>query len=194
MNDEEILEEDLLSDNAFGEDIISSDQINSLNDKLDRVEALLNEDITLRSVENTVSGNSVSDNSVSDNTVNYDQYIYDLLLDSSVKVEVVEEKSIFDKTLNEYNVIESIGVIGIFFVMCFIFVAFVEKYTLNGGDYMEIYQSIIDFFGIVPLSSSATLVDLLNLMIMLFVGVYLVAFFIRSLFLIVAIPEAKIWS
>ena len=59
---------------------------------------------------------------------------------------------------------------------------------------MAIYQSIIDFFGIVPLDSSATLIDLFNLMIMLFVGVYLVAFFIRSLFLIVAIPEAKIWS
>ncbi len=59
---------------------------------------------------------------------------------------------------------------------------------------MSIYQSIIDFFGIVPLDSSATFVDLLNLIIMLFVGVYLVAFFIRSLFLIVAIPEAKIWS
>ena len=98
MNDEEILEEDLLSDNASGEDNISSDQINSLNDKLDRIEALLNEDISIRSNENTVSGNSVSDNSVSDNSVNYDQYIYDLLLDSTLKVEVVEEK-----TWNKFN-------------------------------------------------------------------------------------------
>lgn len=59
---------------------------------------------------------------------------------------------------------------------------------------MEIYESIINFFGIVPLDASGTLVDLLNELIQLFVGVFLVAFFFRSLFLIVAIPDSRLWS
>lgn len=59
---------------------------------------------------------------------------------------------------------------------------------------MEIYESIIDFFGITPLTSSATLVDLFNLSIQIFVGMFLVCFFIRSLFLVVALPDSNIWS
>lgn len=58
---------------------------------------------------------------------------------------------------------------------------------------MEIYESLIDFFGIVPLDSSATFVDLANLSIQIFVGVFIVCFLIRSLFLIVALPDKEFW-
>ena len=57
---------------------------------------------------------------------------------------------------------------------------------------MDIYTSLIEFFEIAPLSSSATFVDLLNYGISLFVAVYIVAFIIRSLFLVVALPD-KSW-
>ena len=56
---------------------------------------------------------------------------------------------------------------------------------------MEIYNSLIEFFGITPIQSSATFVDLINEMMSIFVGVYLVAFMIRSLFLIVAMPQKQ---
>lgn len=58
---------------------------------------------------------------------------------------------------------------------------------------MEIYESLIDFFGIVPLDSTATMIDLINLSIQLFVGIYIVCFLIRSLFLIVAMPTKDVW-
>lgn len=58
---------------------------------------------------------------------------------------------------------------------------------------MEIYESLIDFFGIVPLDSTSTMIDLINLSIQLFVGIYIVCFLIRSLFLIVAMPTKDVW-
>lgn len=58
---------------------------------------------------------------------------------------------------------------------------------------MEIYESLIDFFGIVTLDSTATMIDLINLSIQLFVGIYIVCFLIRSLFLIVAMPTKDVW-
>ena len=56
---------------------------------------------------------------------------------------------------------------------------------------MDIYESLIEFFEIAPLASTATFVDLLNYGISLFVAIYLVAFIIRSLFLVVALPEKQ---
>ena len=56
---------------------------------------------------------------------------------------------------------------------------------------MEIYESIIDFFGIVPLTSASTFIDLVNYIISLGVGVFIVAFLIRSLFLVCTIPFDK---
>ena len=58
---------------------------------------------------------------------------------------------------------------------------------------MEIYESLMDFFGIVPLESTATMIDLINLGIQWFVGIYIVCFLIRSLFLIVAMPTKDVW-
>lgn len=56
---------------------------------------------------------------------------------------------------------------------------------------MDIYNSIIQFFGIDTLSSASTFTDYLNILSEIFVSVYLVAFFIRSLFLVVAIPDRR---
>lgn len=59
---------------------------------------------------------------------------------------------------------------------------------------MSLFQSLIDFFGIVPISSNATLVDLINECMQIFVGIYLVCFIFRSLFLIVALPDNRMWG
>lgn len=64
---------------------------------------------------------------------------------------------------------------------------------LKGDEEMDIYNSLIQFFGIDTLSSTATFIDLVNFMFAVTIGVYLVAFFIRSLFLMVAIPDSSIW-
>lgn len=57
---------------------------------------------------------------------------------------------------------------------------------------MDIYTSLIEFFEITSLSQDATIIDLFNYGISVFVAVYIVAFVIRSLFLVVALPE-KNW-
>lgn len=57
---------------------------------------------------------------------------------------------------------------------------------------MDIYTSIIEFFGIDALTSASTMTEYLNCIIQIFVSVYLVCFIIRSLFLVVVIPERKL--
>lgn len=144
MENEVYNEEIVLSDDASTEDNISSDQTDTLEDKLDHIEALLNEDITLRSqdeetVENVQGDDeqgtdiytTTSGNDVNVGTPNYNQYIYDLLTDSTIKVEVVGEKGIFEKQLNDYNVTESIGVIALFIAFGFIVGVFVNKFTFK---------------------------------------------------------------
>lgn len=56
---------------------------------------------------------------------------------------------------------------------------------------MDIFESLIDFFGIETLSNVSTFPDLINFLVMLCVGVYIVAFFIRSLFLVIALPTMR---
>lgn len=132
MENEEIMEEDILSNDASGEDYISSDAANTLEDKLDHIEALLNEDITLRTTSSGVE--EVEEEVITSSGVevpNYTQYIYDYLSDSTVKVEIVGEKGIFEKQLNDYNVVESIGVIGLFIAFGFIVGVFVNRFTFK---------------------------------------------------------------
>ena len=58
---------------------------------------------------------------------------------------------------------------------------------------MEIYESIIDFFEIVPLTSSATFVDMVNYLISIGVSVFIVAFliFLKILRATVTKPDAN---
>lgn len=131
MENEEIMEEDILSNDASGEDDISSDQTNTLEDKLDHIEALLNEDITLRITSSGVEEVEEIITSSGVEVPNYTQYIYDYLSDSTVKVEIVGEKGIFEKQLNDYNVVESIGVIALFIAFGFIVGVFVNRFTFK---------------------------------------------------------------
>ena len=108
MNEELILED--IPNNE--EDNIDNTDI-SLNDRLDKIEALLNEDIALREndalvIKETSSG--AMDTSSGAQEPNYTQYIYDLLTDSNIKVEVVQPSPvpIQTKKLNEYGTNELI--------------------------------------------------------------------------------------
>ena len=137
MNEE--YTEDFLENESSSENDISSSEGSSLDAQLDRIEALLNEDISLREAEQseeileTGSGSEYSEYDTSSGVVdpNYSQYIYDLLTDSTIKVEIVEEKTIFDKQLNEYTVGESLEVVGIMLGFMCIVVAFINKYTFK---------------------------------------------------------------
>ena len=83
-------EENLLETESFTEDDLSSDENDSLEEQLDRIEALLNEEITLRETEQsqtemvTESGSEYSEFATSSgvDSPNYSQYIYDYLTDS----------------------------------------------------------------------------------------------------------------
>lgn len=58
---------------------------------------------------------------------------------------------------------------------------------------MEIYNSLIEFFGIESLSSTATFIDLINYVIPLTVAIFIVCFLIRTLFLMVSAPTWDGW-
>lgn len=57
---------------------------------------------------------------------------------------------------------------------------------------MNIYETLMGFFELGELSASATLVDLLQYGISVFVAVYIVCFLIRSLFLVTTL-SSKGW-
>ena len=132
-------EENLLETESFTEDDLSSVENDSLEEQLDRIEALLNEEITLRETEQsqtemvTESGSEYSESTTSSgvDAPNYSQYIYDYLTDSTIKVEIVGEKNLFEKQLNEYTVGESLEVVGIVLGFIALSVAFINKYTFK---------------------------------------------------------------
>lgn len=108
MNEELILED--IPNNE--EDNFNNSDF-SLNERLDRIEALLNEDIALRENEALViqeTSSGVMDTSSGAQEPNYSQYIYDLLTDSNIKVEVIQPSPVpfQTKKLNEYGTNELI--------------------------------------------------------------------------------------
>lgn len=136
MNEQIFDEESLISDESSVESDISSDtDNNTLEDKLDRVEALLNEEISLRENEElqTESGSvsSVPDTNSGVVTPNYDQYIYDLLTDSTIKVEVVQNEDITNKQLNNYSVTEALILLILVFFVGYMFSNWVDKYIFK---------------------------------------------------------------
>lgn len=133
----DVIQEDILESESLNEDDSSYVEDNSIEEKLDHVEALLNENITLLESEKendveieedpeiteTVSGNTAPD---------YDQYIYDLLTDSNIRVEVVQsEDNIFNKPLNDYTVSEGFLVIIILLLLVRFMGEFIEKYVFK---------------------------------------------------------------
>ena len=138
-NQEIFNQEDILEDTASNEDILSSNSPDTLEEKLDRVEALLNEEITKREAgegeetleegqRNIQSINSTS-SGVSD--PNYSQYIYDLLTDSTIKVEIVESQDITEKSLNDYSVSQVLLTLIFIAFLVTIFTSFLDKYIFK---------------------------------------------------------------
>lgn len=136
MNEQIYDEENVIIDESPVESVLSSTESgNTLEDKLDRVEALLNEEISLRETEQfqTESG-SISDvpvTSSGNDIPNYSQYIYDLLTDSNIKVEVVQTEDISNKPLANYSVMESLLLLVIVFFVGYMFSNWVDKYIFK---------------------------------------------------------------
>lgn len=136
MNEQIYDEENVIIDESPVESVLSSTESgNSLEDKLDRVEALLNEEISLRETEQfqTESG-GISDvpvTSSGNDSPNYSQYIYDLLTDSNIKVEVVQTEDISNKPLANYSVMESLLLLAIVFFVGYMFSNWVDKYIFK---------------------------------------------------------------
>lgn len=136
MNEQIYDEEIIISDESSVESVLSSTESgNSLEDKLDRVEALLNEEISIRETEQiqTESGSQpvVLDTSSGVDTPDYAQYIYDLLTDSNIKVEVVQTEDISNKPLANYSVMESLLLLVIVFFVGYMFSNWVDKYIFK---------------------------------------------------------------
>ena len=117
------IQEDLLENESSYENDSSSDQVDTLEEKLDHVEALLNENISLlegqenedyeriQEIDEQRTDNGIVSTESGDNVLNpdYSQYIYDFLTDSQIRVETVQsEDNIFNKPLNDYTVTEGL--------------------------------------------------------------------------------------
>ena len=136
MNEQIYDEENVISDESPVESVLSSTESgNSLEDKLDRVEALLNEEISIRENEELSEESGIEsvvlDSSSRDVVPNYDQYIYDLLTDSTIKVEVVQTEDISNKPLANYSVVESLLLLAIVFFVGYMFSNWVDKYIFK---------------------------------------------------------------
>lgn len=57
---------------------------------------------------------------------------------------------------------------------------------------MELVQELYDFFGFELISQSATFIDLLNALIQIGCGVWITLFVIRSVFLVLTVPERRL--
>lgn len=135
MNEQIYDEEIFVHDESFVESVLSSDESNySLEDKLDRVEALLNEEISYRENQefSTESGDQYNESVTSSgvDAPDYSQYIYDLLTDSTIKVEIVDS-SISDKPLNNYSVSEVLLVLVLGAFVVSLFSNFLDKYIFK---------------------------------------------------------------
>ena len=134
---EQIFDEEILDDSESSmEDVLPSVENNStLEDKLDRVEALLNEEISQREIEQNQTGSGVElpllTTNSGVNTPDYSQYIYDLLTDSSIKVEIVENEDISNKPLANYSVMESLLLLVLVFFVGYMFSNWVDKYIFK---------------------------------------------------------------
>ena len=136
MNEQIYDEENVISDESPVESVLSSTESgNSLEDKLDRVEALLNEEISIRENEELSEESGIEsvvlDSSSRDVVPNYDQYIYDLLTDSTIKVEVVQTEDISNKPLANYSVMESLLLLALVFFVGYMFSNWVDKYIFK---------------------------------------------------------------
>lgn len=138
-NQEILNKEDILEDTTLDEDILSSNSTDTLEDKLDRVEALLNEEITKREAgedeevleqgQRNIQSINSTDSGVSD--PDYSQYIYDLLTDSTIKVEIVESQDITEKSLNDYSVSQVLLTLIFIAFLVTIFTSFLDKYIFK---------------------------------------------------------------
>lgn len=135
MNEQIYDEEIVVNDESSLESVLSSGESdNSLEDKLDRVEALLNEEITYRESQelSTESGDQYIEPVISSgvDSPDYSQYIYDLLTDSTIKVEIVDS-SISEKPLNNYSVSEVLLVLVLGAFVVSLFSNFLDKYIFK---------------------------------------------------------------
>lgn len=141
---EEIIENDVLEDSTLNEDVLPSVESSSLEERLDRVEALLNEDIALREKESELGDNeedalvdhepvlrTESGSTSSGVEPNYAQYIYDYLSDSTIRVEVVQTDTLETKQLQDYSPSEALICVILIVVLANILFGFIEKHVFK---------------------------------------------------------------
>ena len=58
---------------------------------------------------------------------------------------------------------------------------------------MDLVQSLYDFFGFDLLSSAVTFPELLSYILQVFIGVWLVLFIIRSIFMVTTIADRRLF-
>lgn len=56
---------------------------------------------------------------------------------------------------------------------------------------MELIQELYDFFGFELITQSATFIDLINAFIQVGLGLWLTVFIMRSVFLLVTVPDRR---
>ena len=140
MNDEELLDNNEMNDeevsSEFNSEEISSAEEDHISDEqiINAIREIINEDDIERS---SVSGNSIypEDNLSSNEVVDYTQLLTDIknqnIEISSKLTTIIEDnnKTIFDKEINEYSVQDTVLIAVVIFGVIFIVLSFIKKFT-----------------------------------------------------------------
>ena len=58
---------------------------------------------------------------------------------------------------------------------------------------MELLEILLDYFGLVPLTADATIIDCINYFVGTFGAIFIIVYFFKFLFYIVALPSNMRW-
>ncbi len=58
---------------------------------------------------------------------------------------------------------------------------------------MELLEILLDYFGLVPLAAEATIIDCINYFVGAFGAIFIIVYFFKFLFYIVALPSNMRW-
>ena len=140
MNDEELLDNNEMNDEEVSSEINSEESSSAEEDHIsdeqiiNAIREIINEDDIERS---SVSGNSIypEDNLSSNEVVDYTQLLTDIknqnIEISSKLTTIIEDnnKTIFDKEINEYSVQDTVLIAVVIFGVIFIVLSFIKKFT-----------------------------------------------------------------
>lgn len=146
MDENEVLENELIEDNEEE----STDDLSEFNSDSSAVENNVSDEQIIDAIRSLIDENNIDGDSLPDEsdvqadslptsedieTIDYTELLSDIkyqLIEVNSHLSTLEEEqtaTIFDKTLNEYNILDSLMVIIVVFFLCKVVIEFIKHFT-----------------------------------------------------------------